>query len=166
MNTSLTTKLDELALGILAGTAGSADPWGGAGVVLRRDPRPQRPASESSFYPDADEVATPHVRELSWLFTELRDVVNELPEYYLWKFEYFGRLAARAASVATDLPAETLLLAVLYEAYEMVGRLEAGLPMPEFEPIVIHPRTLGAGMGEFDPTQMIEFYATRGITVV
>ncbi len=163
MTTTQTTRLDELALGILAGAAGSESPWGGAGVVLRGRPSPPKPPS--NFYPDKDEVVTPHVRKLSWLFTQLRDVVNEFPEYYIWKFEYFGRLAARASSVPTSLPAETLLLAVVYEAYEMVGRLELGLPLPEYDEIIVHPRTLGAGIEDFSEHDMVEFYASRGITV-
>jgi hypothetical protein len=162
MTTSLTTLLDELALGILAGTAGSEDPWGGAGVVLRAEPSP--PSTGSNFYPDKDEVVTPHVRQLSWLFIQLRDVVSNLDGYYMWKFEYFGRLAARAATVPTTLPADTLLLAVLYEAYELIGRLELGLPMPENDIVIVHPRTLGAGIVDFNEADMVAFYASRGIT--
>lgn len=163
MTTSHTARLDELALGILAGTAGIEEPWGGAGVVLRG--RPNLGAHSSNGYRDIFEVVTPHVGELSWLFTQLRDVVNGFDEYYIWKFEYFGRLAARAASVPTTQSAETLLLAVVYEAYEMVGRLELDMPLPEYDEIVIHPRTLGAGITEFNERDMVDFFASRGIAV-
>jgi hypothetical protein len=162
MKKSTSQQLDDIARKINEGWLESADFWSGARVVITNiSPAPQEPG----FYPEPTLLITPHVGELSWLFTLLRDVAMDLSEYGLWKEEYFGRLAAAAQSVPADAEVRLLLLQVLRQAYEMLGMIEIGMEPAEFSPVVVHPRQLGRGVDPFDGEGLQAFYHSRGIAL-
>ena len=121
--------IHELQRQVEAGSIGTAPPWQGADVViLKKAPAP----SDGNFYPDARFVETKYVKELSWLFEKLRDVVWNIEGYGAWKEEFFGRLgnvASKFQSVCPDGSVKGLLTAVIEEASTMADEIarEGGL---------------------------------------
>ena len=122
-------KIQELLRQVEAGRIGTATPWQGADVViLKKAPAP----SEGNFYPDPRFVETKYVKELSWLFEQLRDIFWESEGYGAWKEEFFGRLgnvATKFQSVCPEGSAKGLLTAVIEEASTMAEEIssEGGL---------------------------------------
>jgi hypothetical protein len=162
MGGSVSSRLDELGLSIAAGLRGNAAPWGGAGVVILAEMPAQRPGG---FFPDPLIVVTSHVGELSWLFEELRNIAVEFNEFYLWKAEFFSRLAVRANTVPATAPVEDILFATLWQAYELLGILEIGMTMHDWTPVIAHPRTVGADIQPFDRDVLKSFFESRGIAI-
>ena len=122
-------KIHELLRQVAAGSIGTAAPWQGADVViLKKAPAP----SEGNFYPDPRFVETKYVKELSWLFEQLRDIFWNNEGYGAWKEEFFGRLgnvATKFQSVCPEGSVKGLLTAVIEEASTMADEvaLEGGL---------------------------------------
>ena len=122
-------KIQELLRQVEAGSLGTATPWQGADVViLKKAPAP----SEGNFYPDPRFVETKYVKELSWLFEQLRDIFWNSEGYGAWKEEFFGRLgnvATKFQSVCPEGSAKGLLTAVIEEASIMAEEIssEGGL---------------------------------------
>lgn len=122
-------KIHELLRRVEAGSIGAAEPWQGADVViLKKAPAP----SEGNFYPDPRFVETKYVKELSWLFEQLRDIFWNNEGYGAWKEEFFGRLgnvATKFQSVCPEGSVKGLLTAVIEEAATMADEiaLEGGL---------------------------------------
>jgi hypothetical protein len=122
-------KIQELLRQVEAGSLGTATPWQGADVViLKKAPAP----SEGNFYPDPRFVETKYVKELSWLFEQLRDIFWKSEGYGAWKEEFFGRLgnvATKFQSVCPEGSAKGLLTAVIEEASTMAEEIssEGGL---------------------------------------
>jgi hypothetical protein len=122
-------KIQELLRQVEAGSVGTATPWQGADVViLKKAPAP----SEGNFSPDPRFVETKFVKELSWLFEQLRDIFWKSEGYGAWKEEFFGRLgnvATKFQSVCPEGTAKGLLTAVIEEASTMAEEiaLEGGL---------------------------------------
>jgi hypothetical protein len=116
-------KIQELLRQVEAGSIGIATPWQGADVViLKKAPAP----SEGNFYPDPRFVETEYVKELSWLFEQLRDIFSNNEGYGAWKEEFFGRLgnvATKFQSVCPEGAAKGLLTAVIEEASTMAEEI-------------------------------------------
>jgi len=106
-----------------AGNVGMATPWQGADVViLKKAPSP----SQGNFYPDPRFVETMYVKELSWLFEQLRDIFWKNEGYGAWKEEFFGRLgnvATKFQSVCPEGSLKGLLTAVIEEASTMADEI-------------------------------------------
>ncbi len=122
-------KIHELLRQVEAGSIGTATPWQGADVVILEKAPAQ---SEGNFYPDPRFVETKFVKELSWLFEQLRDIFWNSEGYGAWKEEFFGRLgnvATKFQSVCPEGSAKGLLTAVIEEAVTMADEiaLEGGL---------------------------------------
>ena len=115
--------IQDLLTLVEAGSIGSALPWQGADVViLKKAPTP----SEDNFYPDPRIVETKYVKELSWLFEQLRDIFSSNDGYGAWKEEFFGRLgnvATRFQSVCPEGSVRGLLAAVIEEASTMAEEI-------------------------------------------
>jgi len=123
----IVANLEKLSSEIASGHVGrSSEPWQGADVVITED----LPVIQSdSFYPAPRFVVTKHVGQLSWLFENLRDAFNNLEGYGFWKEEFFGRLgnaATRYLSRQPNAKVETLLLAVIHEAFCITEEMEGG----------------------------------------
>jgi len=116
-------KIHELLRQVEAGSIGVAEPWQGADVViLEKAPDP----SVGNFYPDPRFVETQYVKELSWLFEQLRDIFWNNEGYGAWKEEFFGRLgnvATKFQSVCPEGSAKGLLTAVIEEASTMAEEI-------------------------------------------
>jgi hypothetical protein len=116
-------KIQELLLQVDAGSIGTARPWQGADVViLKKAPAP----SEGDFYPDPRFVETKYVKELSWLFEQLKEIFWNNEGYGAWKEEFFGRLgnvATKFQSVCPDGSVKGLLTAVIEEALTMADEI-------------------------------------------
>jgi hypothetical protein len=63
--------------------------WGGADVVITREPIPENP---DAFYPPHRQFVTKHAGETTWLFESLRDLLSPLIDFHS-KFAFYGRLA-------------------------------------------------------------------------
>jgi hypothetical protein len=163
-------KLNELANEIASDAAPAAsDEWGGAHVVIRAKPiSPKAPG----FFPEPRAVVTPHSRQLTWLFYELRDAFHKLLDH-LTKIEFYGRLANAALrfqtrSGGTDVRRE-LLLAVLHEAFAMLDEMEEGT----FQCLAVAPGNAIADdfiervekRGFIGVEETKKFFAERGITL-
>jgi len=160
MDNSVTARLDELALSVAANLWGTVDSWQGADVVIMN----QTPAHQTEgFYPEPFFVVTPYVGELSWLFTQLRNIAGELEGYRYWKEEFFGRLATSATRVPSTATIEVLLFATLREAYELLGMIEIGMTMHDWTPVIVHPRVVGEDIETYDFDALKEFFVRRGI---
>lgn len=128
-NVLMDDKIRDLLRQVEAGSIGTAPPWQGADVViLKKAPAP----SVGNFYPDPRFVETKYVKELSWLFEELRDIFWNNEGYGAWKEEFFGRLgnvATKFQSVCPDGSVKGLLTAVIEEASTMANEIarEGGL---------------------------------------
>jgi hypothetical protein len=138
-------KLDELSERIADGSVGTARPWGGAGVVVRRKPLPVR---AESFYPDPRAVVTPFVGELSWLFERLWGVFRPALDH-MTKLEFFGRLGNAAAryheQAGVDASVRGLLSSVLATARAIADELEDGT----FEALAVAPdRAIAEDFGD------------------
>ena len=99
--------------------------WNGAGTaVARKQPGPL-PLEE--FYGPPLYVITPHARELSWLYEELRDAFRAEKLLDGGNKEYFyGRLsetARKAVAENAEIGAEDLCSRVLDEAYRIYGEM-------------------------------------------
>jgi len=122
-------KIHVLLSKVETGSIGVASPWQGADVViLKKAPR----VSVSNFYPDPRFVETAYVKELSWLFEQLRDIFSTSEGYGTWKEEFFGRLgnvATKFQSVCPEGTVKGLLIAVIEEASTMAEEIssEGGL---------------------------------------
>ena len=101
--------------------------WVGADVVITsKAPEP----SNSQFYPEPRYVVTPFYRELSWLFTELRDIFAQLIDGAT-KIEFFGRLANMAIRYQKRLKRKPenekdLLIAIIHEAFAILEEMAEG----------------------------------------
>ena len=160
MDNSIGSRLDELALSVAANLWGKVDSWQGADVVILNEAPVHQPGG---FYPDPFFVVTPYVGELSWLFTELRNVADELNGYRFWKEEFFGRLATAANTVPSNASVAELLFATLREAYELLGMIEIGMTMNDWTPVIVHPRVLGSDIESYDFDTLRTFFDGRGI---
>ena len=135
-------KIHELLRQVEAGSIGVAEPWQGADVViLEKAPAP----SVGNFYPDPRFVETKYVKELSWLFEQLRNIFWNNEGYGAWKEEFFGRLgnvATKFQSVCPEGSAKGLLTAVIEEATTMAEEIatEGGL---QYLAITFDNRILG-----------------------
>jgi len=119
-------RLEKISSEVASGKIGSAQPWQGADVEIRRD---QPFVTASSFYPAPRVVVTEHVGELSWLFENARDAFKGLDGYGFWKEEFFGRLgnsAIRFMNRHEQHTPEALLLAVIHEAFCIAEEMEIG----------------------------------------
>jgi hypothetical protein len=116
-------QIQNLLQKVEASNVGSATPWQGADVViLERAPAPSR----GNFYPDPRFVETTYVKELSWLFEQLRDIFWNNEGYGAWKEEFFGRLgnvATKFQSVCPECSVKGLLVAVIEEASTMADEI-------------------------------------------
>jgi len=161
--------LDSLAHAISRGEFGQADPWNGADVcVLGRNEPYANP--KGSFYPDDRFLRTVYVPEVSWLFEQLRDLINRIDGYGFWKEEFFGRITNVAnrflANVEVDEPIQ-LLLAILHESYAILEEMQDG----EFQVLSIAvgnqiaddliSSSESRGFLTIEETQ--EFFSSRGI---
>lgn len=120
-------KLEQLAARISDGDIGSADDlWGGADVVISFSEPPEQ---RGGFYPAPRQVVTVAASELSWLFTQLRDLFANHYDGQT-KIEFFGRLANAAlryqAKRSGDEQIADLLGAVLHEAFAIADEMEEG----------------------------------------
>lgn len=146
----------------------TATNWQGADVVITEAPLPVTP---NSFYPAPRSVVTEYAPELSWLFEQLRDLVNDLDGYGFWKEEFFGRLgnaANRFMSRRERLTCKRLLLAVIHECFCILEEMEIG----EFKalPISINNEIYDdlfrqiENEGSADATEVEEFFKSLGVT--
>jgi hypothetical protein len=118
--------LNDLTSDVRSEKFGKSKPWQGADVVITNE---IKAFAKDGFYPEPRYVLTPHVRELSWLFEQLRDLFIDLDGYGAWKEEFFGRLgnmARRFNQKSTGAPVTSLLLAVLHEAYAIAEEMQDG----------------------------------------
>lgn len=101
--------------------------WAGADVVITSAVK--RSTKSTGFYPEPRTVVTPFSKELSWLFSRLRDAFAGLIDGTS-KIEFYGRLANAARdyqnAVNGDGNDKDILLAVLYEAVVMLEEMEEG----------------------------------------
>ena len=78
--------------------------WIGARVVISKKPQSLR--GDFDFYPAPAEIVTPHARELSWIFNDLRDLfVQGKFLDSINKFAFFGALAESASDAIAADPA-------------------------------------------------------------
>ena len=122
--------LKQLALHLHSGKGCLRAPvcWNGARTVIARK-RPD-PLPLEEFYGPPLCVITPHARELSWLYGELRDA------FYAEKlldgcskirfFERLSRTALHAIGENGDIGAEELCSRTLDEAYRMYQEIQTG----------------------------------------
>ena len=111
---SVENSLDNLARLVAQDKWGSAEPWGGAEVgIVTKIPT----ASSGDWRPDPRYVKTVHMKELSWLFEQVRDIFMAIDGYGQWKEELFGRLGNRATSCPNGCTVKFLLLQTLHEVY-------------------------------------------------
>ncbi|MEO6051296.1 MAG: hypothetical protein ABIP78_08195 [Pyrinomonadaceae bacterium] len=101
--------------------------WAGADVVITSATK--QSTKSAGFYPQPRTVVTPFSKELSWLFSRLRDAFAGLIDGTS-KIEFYGRLANAARdyqnAVNGDGNDKDILLAVLYEAVMMLEEMEEG----------------------------------------
>ena len=126
--------LNHLAQKLLLTPIATDKEWGGADVVItsRQDKR------SSSFDSQLRQVVTADAKELSWLFSQLRDIFLGLYDSAS-KLEFFGRLAntaLRYQSISKDDENQRdLLFAVLHEAFAILDEMESGI----FEYFLVTP---------------------------
>ena len=85
------SEIDSLCEEVAVGEIKVAKAWQGADVkVLGVNETYSNP--KGSFYPDERLLRTTYVGEVSWLFEQLRDIVNKIEGYGYWKEEFFGRI--------------------------------------------------------------------------
>ena len=122
-------KITRLKTKIQSNQIGSSESWIGADVVITEV---APPPTNGGFYPDPRFVETKFVKELSWLFEQLRDIFWKSEGYGAWKEEFFGRLgnvATKFQSVCPEGSVSGLLTAVIEEASTMAEEIasEGGL---------------------------------------
>ena len=162
MNQSVLKKLDELALSISANLWGEDEAWGGAGARIVAT-RPDHKLD--GFYPDDQYLVTSYVKELSWLFFQLRDIANKLDGYGMWKEEYFQRLVVAGNAAPKECELRFLMFNILREAYESLDMIEAGMTIPDYSEVVFHPRSVGSDIEKFDSENLQKFFDLRGISI-
>ena len=95
-------------------------------MVARKQPEP---LPLEDFYGPPLYVITPHARELSWLYEELRDAFRAEKLLDGCSKEYFfGRLsetALKAIAENAEIGAEELCSRVLDEAYRIYGEMRS-----------------------------------------
>lgn len=128
MNERINNELKNLEEKIISGDfvseAQKARLWGGADVIIekRMTPRTKRwlgdqplVISFQQFAPRRRAVITPYARELSWLFSQLRDIYSRQIDY-ISKYDFFGLTAQTAMDYHENNPetnCKELLLAVI-----------------------------------------------------
>jgi hypothetical protein len=123
-------RLSELGDEILSrsyGLSQSIQEWCGADVVITS--HPLRPKAEC-FYPEPRYIVTPNAKQLSRLFSDIRDAFAELLDCSS-KMQFYGRLAMAALDYQEELDGEAedtveLLNAVVREAQAMLVEMEQG----------------------------------------
>ena len=138
MDSNFTEKraaLDHLSQKLLLTPIETDKEWNDTKVAIasRQDKRVSR-----SFYPELRHVVTANAKELSWLFSQLRDIFSGLYNSES-KLEFFGRLAntaLRYQSISKDDENQRdLLFAVLHEAFAILDEMESGM----FEYFLVSP---------------------------
>lgn len=121
-------KIDSLSAKIIKGEIGQSEPWQGADVKVLGITE-KYANSKGGFYPDERLLRTTFVREVSWLFEQLRDIFNKLDGYGFWKEEFFGRVTNIANiflnNTKVDQSAQ-LLLAIVHETYAILEEMQDG----------------------------------------
>ena len=147
MNSTPTTiyeKLQRLGRMIDAGRLERMRPnyhWRGADVKITDDPK--FATSERHWLDDDVVVCTPHVRELSWLFCQLRDVFTAHLDFRN-KYGFYGELAENALRHLernkSDEDFRPLLRKVLEAGYAFCDTIVQDGAIPPNATIVIHTR--------------------------
>jgi hypothetical protein len=160
--------LQNLSLSISSDSWHKAENWQGADVVITRVPISVDP---NSFYPGPRSVVTDYAPELSWLFEQLRDLVNNLEGYGFWKEEFFGRLgnaANRFISRESNLTCKRLLLAVIHECFCILEEMQIGeftaLPITFNNEIYDDIFRQIENEGSADADEVEEFIKSLGVT--
>lgn len=122
--TTMMVKLERLGRRVASGKTGEAAPWDGADVVVCEvAPAP----TEGGFYPDPRYVETRYVRQVSWMFEQIRNIFWDHDGYGGWKEELFGRLGnvvQAQTSRNNDVTLQQLLAALLHEASAMAEEVD------------------------------------------
>lgn len=109
----LVEQLAALQKMISDGDWGMAEPWRGADVcIVDVAPVP----SPNAWLPDDEYVITPYVRELSWVFEQARNVVQDHDGYGSFKYEFFGRMGEAVNACGVDVPLTTHLNVAVFAA--------------------------------------------------
>jgi hypothetical protein len=156
-------RLGEIAVALSAGLWGRIKPWGGAGVVVSTEPAP--PPTPNSFYPDPLHVQTPYARQVSWLFREIRDVANQLPEFGVWKKGFYTHLGIVCNATPPSATLEQTLFTILREVYVALGAISQDMPMDLYANALGVPMYLEMMKKDVDLDAVRAFFAERGVHV-